>query len=57
MLIDSTQVFAQTIRKQTDGCWKFDELKNENDQLSFKSMAYQILLKEVYENVVFAGSV
>ena len=56
MLIDSTKVFAQTIRKQTDDSWKFDELKNENDQLTFTSIAHQILLKEIYENVVFAGS-
>lgn len=57
ILIDSAKVFAQTIRKQTDGSWKFDELKNENDQLTFLSIAHQISLKEIYENVVFAGSV
>jgi len=53
-LIDSTKVFAQTIRKQADASWKFDELKNENDQLIFTSITHQILLKEIYENVVFA---
>ncbi len=57
ILIDSAKVFAQTIRKQTDGSWKFDELKNENDQLTLLSIAHQISLKEIYENVVFAGSV
>ena len=56
ILIDSTKIFAQTITKQADNSWKFEELKNENDQLTFTSIAHQISLKEIYENVVFAGS-
>jgi Uma2 family endonuclease len=53
VLISSTAVFAQTARRQSDSSWKFDELINLNDFLDIKSIAHEISLQEIYENVKF----
>jgi Uma2 family endonuclease len=53
LLISSTQVFALSARKQTDSSWKFDELKNLEDALPIQSIAHEISLREIYENVEF----
>ena len=52
LLINSTTMFAQSIRKQADASWKFDDLKDIGDQLPITSISHKISLKEIYENVV-----
>ena len=52
LLISSTTMFAQSIRKQADASWKFDDRKDIGDQLPITSISHKISLKEIYENVV-----
>lgn len=53
ILINSTSYYIQTGRKQEDGSWKFEDLKNVNDTLKIETVQHQIPLAEIYANVKF----
>lgn len=53
ILINSTNVYIQAGRKQADGSWKFEDIRDLNAALSVASIGYQIPLTDVYANVKF----
>lgn len=53
ILISSTSYYIQTGRKQEDGSWKFEDLKDINDTLKIETVQHQIPLAEIYANVKF----
>lgn len=53
ILINSTNVYIQAGRKQADGSWKFEDIRDINTALSVTTIGYQIPLADIYANVRF----
>ena len=53
ILINSTSYYIQTGRKQEDGSWKFEDVKDINATLRIETVQHQIPLSEIYANVRF----
>ena len=53
ILINSTSYYIQTGRKQEDGSWKFEDLRDKDAILKINTIQHQISLSEIYSNVIF----
>ncbi|MBE7169848.1 MAG: Uma2 family endonuclease [Williamsia sp.] len=53
ILIDSTSYYIQVSRKQPDGSWKFEDLRDLQASLHINTTGHQISLQEIYANVRF----
>lgn len=53
LLISSTEYFVQTVLRQSDGSWKFEEITDLNKAMPITSIQHEVSLLEIYENVSF----
>lgn len=53
ILIDSTSYYVQAGRKQEDGSWKFEDIRDINASLKIDAIRHQVALQEIYANVKF----
>lgn len=53
ILINSTNTYVQAARRQVDGSWKFEDIKDIDASLSISTIGQSVLLRDVYANVVW----
>lgn len=53
ILINSTNIHITAGRKQADGSWKFEEIKDMDSDLLINSIGHNVPLKEIYASVRF----
>jgi Uma2 family endonuclease len=50
IMIDSTKRFAQTVRKESNGAWRFENIAGEESQVIIQSIDFSISLDEIYRD-------
>jgi Uma2 family endonuclease len=50
IMIDSAKRFAQAVRKQPDGAWRFEDITNTNDVLFINTVNMNLSFDDIYRN-------
>lgn len=50
IMIDSAKRFAQIVRKQHDGAWRFEDIIEPNNELYIHTINFRITFDEIYRN-------
>lgn len=53
ILINSTNTYVQAARRQADGSWKFEDIRDMDATLSINTIGQSVPLKDIYANVVW----
>ena len=53
ILINSTNTYVQAARRQSDGSWKFEDIRDMDASLSINTIGQSVPLKDIYANVVW----
>lgn len=53
ILINSTNTYVQAARRQADGSWKFEDIRDMDASLSINTIGQSVPLKDIYANVVW----
>lgn len=54
VLIDSQSMLVRSVKRQSDGAWRFQELEKINNKLWIEPIALGLQLKGIYEGINFA---
>lgn len=50
VMIDSANRFAQVVRRQKDGAWRFDDVTDPHGELEIQSIQLKISFQDIYNN-------
>jgi Uma2 family endonuclease len=50
IMIDSTKRFVQTVRKQADGAWRFEDIFNASAEFTIQTINFSIALDDIYRH-------
>lgn len=53
ILINSTNTYVQAARRQADGSWKFEDIRDMDASLSINTIGQTVPLRDIYANVVW----
>ena len=50
IMIDSAKSFAQVVRKQQDGAWRFEDITDSSGEVFIQTINFKISLNDIYRN-------
>ena len=50
IMIDSSKVFVQTVRKQKDGAWRFEDIVNRDGDIHIQTIDFKISIVDIYRD-------
>ncbi len=49
IMIDSVRRYVQTVRKQSDGAWRFEEINNSEGKLHIEAIKFTLTFDDIYQ--------